>query len=357
MFDATPFIDKAKRELESLKQAFSCEDLAFIIFSGYYINSQKTVMEKIIAAVNSLSNHKNFKNYLIEFYFMKNEKPRLVALYGTSLKQNLKYLGQSADSQSLLASVLGKQGWKEEDEPAKKDKKRSKLLTELKIRKSIYFPINPSGILAISKQDKADFPADEKLFIHNFIKINLQPSLALAMENETNIDRAIRDSMTLLYNHTFFKMRLKEEAMEFQRENLRPLSLIMIDIDFFKNYNDKNGHPKGDIVIRGIADVLKKNTRTADIVARYGGEEFAILMPNTHLADAVAKAEAIRMAVEKTPFENEKIQPNKKITISVGVANMPMHALTPDSLLERADKALYQSKETGKNKISIYSSD
>lgn len=355
MFDSTAFIEKEKRELEAIRQNFNEEDLAYLLFSGYFINSQKTAMEKIAAFVNALSTYKNFKNYLIEFYFLKTEKLRLTACYGITLNQNVKYIGISADSQGLLASMLGKQGWKEEDEPALKDKKRAKLLAELKIKKSIYFPINATGVLAISKQTFSDFTADEKIFVHHFIKMNLQPSLALALENETNIERAITDQMTALYNHTFFKIRLKEEATNIQRETGRPLSLVMIDIDYFKNYNDLNGHPKGDIVIKAIAKTLKKQTRTSDVVARYGGEEFAILMPNTHLADATSKAESIRRAVLDLKFENEKSQPNKKITISLGVANIPMNALTPDSLLERADKALYFSKENGKNKVTIYS--
>ncbi|MCL4419798.1 GGDEF domain-containing protein [Patescibacteria group bacterium] len=254
----------------------------------------------------------------------------------------------------MLASAMGKQGWEEEINPAEKDAKRSEFLKELKIKKSIYYPVNTLGVLAVSLPEKVELAKKEKLFIHDFLKINLQPSLVMAIENESNIERATRDQMTGLYNHAYFKIRLKEEASLALRDKTRSLSLIMIDIDFFKHYNDTNGHPKGDAVIKRIAEIMRSSTRSSDIAARYGGEEFAILMPNAQLTDAALKADKIRSEVEKTAFENESVQPNKRITISVGLASMPAHAISAESLLDSADKALYYSKNNGKNRVTVY---
>ena len=161
--------------------------------------------------------------------------------------------------------------------------------------------------------------------------------------------------MTGLFNHTYFKIKLDEEANLFERKIAKSISLIMIDIDSFKHYNDANGHPAGDVVIKKIADILKTNTRKTDIAARYGGEEFVILLPNTPIIDAITKAEDLRRHVETTHFENEEKQPSGKITISVGVANMPWHCSKPEELLSFADKALYYSKNSGKNKVTEYS--
>ncbi|MBI5047702.1 MAG: sensor domain-containing diguanylate cyclase [Deltaproteobacteria bacterium] len=181
--------------------------------------------------------------------------------------------------------------------------------------------------------------------------------IGLALENarlfEETKTLAITDGMTVLYNHRYF---LECLSREFERANRykRPLSLIMIDVDFFKKYNDTHGHPKGDDVLRGVAGILKKSVRTSDIVARYGGEEFVIILPETTGEAAFTLAERLRKEVESTDFPGGETQPLGRITISLGVA-ASMEGVTkyPDDLVKNADNALYRSKEEGRNRVFV----
>lgn len=351
----SPLLQHTLNEMSKFKKIFSEQELSFLVFSGYYISSHKTVIEKLNAALNILATSKNFKDTVMEVYFIINQELRLVALYGVSLKQEKEYIGASIGMRSHVGIVLGKKTWAEDIAPERDNSIiRAKLISRLKIKTSVYFSIGDYGVLAVSHPG-GTFSDREKIFIKTFLTCNVEPNLSLAIENETNIQRAIKDSMTNLYNHTYFKMRLKEEVAAYDRKIGKALSLIMIDIDYFKHYNDTNGHPEGDVVIKKLAEILRKNTRAIDIPARYGGEEFVILLPNTGTSDAIAKADKIRSVFEQTHFENQEAQPNKNVTMSVGVASIPWHASSAEELLKKADKALYFSKHNGKNRVTEYS--
>lgn len=160
---------------------------------------------------------------------------------------------------------------------------------------------------------------------------------------------ATTDSMTGLYNHRFF-----QEQMLLQIENAKrydsKFSLLLIDIDFFKKFNDNYGHQAGDAVLKQVAELLKKSVRVSDIVARYGGEEMAIILPNNDFEHALAAAEKICAKVAETPFHlNPKV--TKNVTISLGVATYPEHGEVPAELIEHADKGLYIAKESGRNQV------
>lgn len=356
MQNQIPLLEGTKKEMDVLRKTFSSEELSFLVYSGFYINYYKAVVEKIGAALNLLGTSQNFRNTVMEVYFKIENEFRLIDIYGVALKQKKELVGSSIGLRSKVASVVGKKDFKEDYEPERDVSIiRGKIVRENNLKVSVYFPIDKFGVLAVSRGlDGIPFSQREKLFIQSFIRLNLEPSLALAIENESNVDRAIRDSMTGLYNHVYFKMRLKEEFASFERNIVKTISLIMIDIDYFKHYNDTNGHPAGDVVIKKIAELLKDNSRMNDIVARYGGEEFVVLMPNTILVDAIHKAETIRKAVENHKFENGNKQPNGLVSISIGVANIPWHCSKPEQLLEFADKALYYSKHNGKNRVSEF---
>ena len=161
------------------------------------------------------------------------------------------------------------------------------------------------------------------------------------------------DGMTGLHNFRYFYLRLKEETIRHKRLK-SPLSLLILDVDNFKNYNDTLGHPAGDQVLRKIAMVLKQTARENDIVARYGGEEFAIILPGTEKKGAGIVAERIRENIEKTPFEHEEIQPLGKVTVSIGVASIPEDATSAEELTKKADAALYYAKRHGRNQIKLF---
>ncbi len=163
---------------------------------------------------------------------------------------------------------------------------------------------------------------------------------------------AITDGLTELFNHRYFMKKLPEEVARARRYS-HPLSLIMIDVDNFKLYNDTHGHPRGDEVLKLLAGLLEKSVRSIDIVARYGGEEFTIILSETGRDNAIIMAERIRKAVDEYSFPCEKTQPGGKLTISLGVASLDVDADTAsgDGLLKKADNLLYMAKGTGRNKV------
>ena len=160
---------------------------------------------------------------------------------------------------------------------------------------------------------------------------------------------AVTDGLTMLYNHRFFMETLNREFSRSRRMSM-PLALLMADIDNFKNFNDTYGHQLGDEILINVAEVLKNSRRGSDIVARYGGEEFVLLLPDTGLEQAAIVAEKLRKRMEESSIESNHGKLN--ITISLGAAAMEKNSLrNPKDLLILADKALYQAKREGKNKV------
>lgn len=160
---------------------------------------------------------------------------------------------------------------------------------------------------------------------------------------------ATTDGLTELYNHRYFQDTLRKQIDSSKRYEQK-FSLIILDIDFFKKFNDQYGHQVGDEVLRTVSKILKKNTRTTDYVCRYGGEEMSIILPQTSKSEALVNAQRICDAVANTPL---KISSNKEvnITISLGVSTFPENGETPQKLIEYADQALYNAKENGRNQV------
>lgn len=157
------------------------------------------------------------------------------------------------------------------------------------------------------------------------------------------------DGLTELYNHRYFQDALRNQ-IEVSKRYEQAFSLIIIDIDYFKKFNDTYGHQAGDAVLKQVAQTLKKNSRTTDIVCRYGGEEMSIILPNTNSQDALYNANRIRQAIEERPFQLNATETGN-VTISVGVATFPDHAENAQDLIEQADKGLYYAKEHGRNQV------
>jgi len=178
----------------------------------------------------------------------------------------------------------------------------------------------------------------------------------LAIENSRLYEETVYlsniDWLTKLWNYGKFQSLL---ALEIENARVRstPLCLVMIDVDNFKNYNDTHGHLKGDEALKTISSILYEKSRKCDPVARYGGEEFAIIMPNTIKEHAKLFAERLRSEVEKYYAEDTAIIPEKRLTISAGIALYPEDAVTKDELISMADTALYQAKRSGKNRIYL----
>jgi len=163
---------------------------------------------------------------------------------------------------------------------------------------------------------------------------------------------AVTDGLTGLNNYRAFKHQLHLEISRSRRFDL-PVSLLMMDIDYFKTYNDECGHPNGDKVLKKFAKIIQGNVREVDFPTRYGGEEFAVILPGTDKKSAVIVAEKLRKLVEQTAFPHVSKVPERKITISLGVASFPVDADGEDQLIELADKALYQAKRNGRNRTAV----
>ncbi|RLF44316.1 MAG: diguanylate cyclase response regulator [Thermoplasmata archaeon] len=162
-------------------------------------------------------------------------------------------------------------------------------------------------------------------------------------------DLSIRDSLTGLYNNAHFKELLEVEVKRSERYG-HPLSLLMIDIDDFKKWQDKRGHLSGDRALKEIGNLIKSIVRGIDIVARYGGEEFAILMAETPKEMARLAAERVRKAIESLNL----VDGRDPLTVSIGVAEFPRDAREPEELIEKADMALYKAKREGKNRVHVW---
>lgn len=200
---------------------------------------------------------------------------------------------------------------------------------------------------AVMHEDITDLKNNE-LHLENIIA---ERTSALEKLNKELESMAHIDALTTLNNRRVFDIVFeKEYSLAKRLEN--PLSLILIDVDNFKDYNDLYGHRRGDVCLQKVAMCIKSNAqRGSDTAVRYGGEEFAIILPNTRKADLLLIAEKIRRAVELLAIPHESSD-HKRVTISLGVGTLRMgDDLTLESFFEETDRALYQAKRTGKNKL------
>jgi len=194
--------------------------------------------------------------------------------------------------------------------------------------------------------DKVELLHQNRQLVENLEHSNLR----MEESNEALRELATRDGLTGLFNHRHFKDVLGTELTRAARYE-RPLCLIMLDVDHFKIYNDTNGHPAGDEVLKTLADIIKSRLRDVDRSARYGGEEFVALLPETDWKSGKTVAEDIRVQMENYPFKGRESQPLGKVTVSLGVAEFPTDCVDAASLVEKADEALYRAKSEGRNRV------
>lgn len=156
------------------------------------------------------------------------------------------------------------------------------------------------------------------------------------------------DGLTGLYNHRYFQEQLRHELARARRYK-RTLGLLLMDLDRFKDYNDRFGHRQGDRLLKDVAEFFRVSRRESDTVARYGGDEFAIILPETTQREALTLAKRLRNGFEARKFGLEGAAP---VTLSIGVASFPSEAGTAEQLIEKADQGLYQAKRAGRNQVS-----
>ena len=174
--------------------------------------------------------------------------------------------------------------------------------------------------------------------------------ISLALENNRLYEISVLDGLTNIYNRRYLEQRMIEEVAYSRRYN-KSLSILLLDIDFFKRLNDTYGHQAGDYVLKMVSKTLSQALREYDVVARYGGEEFAIILPTTPKPEGAMIAERLRLSIcdQAFRFKDQTI----KCSISLGVACFPEDGLKPEELIAAADSALYCSKESGRNRVSL----
>jgi len=204
-----------------------------------------------------------------------------------------------------------------------------------------------NGIIILGERiNLTDFTESEKEFL-----LEIASLAGIAVHNAALYEMATTDMMTKLKIHHYFKTLIIDE-MDRAKRLERPLSLIMADLDNFKNVNDTYGHQAGDEVLIHVAKIIKESIRQIDVASRYGGEEFAIILPSTDINEALVVGERIRQNVERLPvvFEHMKLP----VTLSIGITQYdPGRDLSSEDIIGRADRALYQSKAAGKNTVSF----
>ena len=173
---------------------------------------------------------------------------------------------------------------------------------------------------------------------------------ALRDSIQHSMELAVLDGLTKLYNRRYMTTHLNS-LLAAAREREKPLTLLLMDIDHFKSVNDTHGHDAGDEVLQEFSNRIRKNTRGIDLVCRYGGEEFVVIMPDTDHALATVVAERIRKKVFEKPFIIHKGRDMLDVTVSIGLASVQNGSESQDRLLKRADNALYQAKESGRNRV------
>ncbi|OGR88750.1 MAG: hypothetical protein A3A86_07650 [Elusimicrobia bacterium RIFCSPLOWO2_01_FULL_60_11] len=173
---------------------------------------------------------------------------------------------------------------------------------------------------------------------------------SLKEKQQMLVTETITDPLTGLYNLRHFQAQMEKEISRAQRHG-HPFSLVIFDVDHFKIFNDNNGHDTGNILLKGIADLVRKSAREDEIAARYGGEEFVLILPEADITQGKIVAERIRSAVEQSVFPGMEKQPGGKVTLSAGGAAFPQDGGVSSELFKKADQALYKAKNAGRNQV------
>ncbi|MBI5815052.1 MAG: diguanylate cyclase [Nitrospinae bacterium] len=231
-------------------------------------------------------------------------------------------------------------------DPLQKLGVRALIATPLKVEGKIV------GILYVDDFKPRKF-SEREINTLNLLATQAAAAIDKALLLEKAEIMAVTDELTKLYNHRYFMRALERETKRAVRYGFC-LSLCMIDVDHFKNFNDTHGHLQGNVVLKTVAEILAGTARETDVVSRYGGEEFAIILSQANEDQAFYVAERIRQEVQNHPIVGGEKQPGGRLTVSVGVATFPTDSHDAMGIVECADKALYRSKAVGRNAVTAF---
>jgi diguanylate cyclase (GGDEF)-like protein len=208
------------------------------------------------------------------------------------------------------------------------------------------------GVVNLFRRRPNSFSAKEIDLLHKIAGQLGQVLNTITVYHQTR-ELSITDELTKVFNRRYFNQRFEREIQRAQRYH-RPLTIIMLDIDHFKVFNDTHGHLWGDAVLKQVAQTLEDNLRKADILARFGGEEFVVMLPEIDKAHGQQVAEKLRRAIESAAFPKAETQPLGRITVSSGLASFPEDAEGASDLIHFADQGLYLAKSRGRNQVGAY---
>lgn len=233
---------------------------------------------------------------------------------------------------------------------------KGELLAHEGLRSLLCLPLNVRGrrigVMTLYHRRPRMYEPEELRFLSTFAS-----TVSIAVDNARLYGEqarlAVTDGLTGLYNHKHFHEVLAAEVGRARRYS-HPISLVLVDIDHFKIFNDAWGHQAGDALLRTLAGIFKAAARQNDLVARYGGEEFAFVLPQTDKRQATALAKRLCRAVERRRCEGEQVLPGGRLTVSLGVASYPEDVSHAADLVGRADQALYRAKNLGRNQVQAW---
>lgn len=296
--------------------------------NGYYFTIKAFSISPIIKSLQKLANG-DFENYRMRY---DEKSPLAHCLKEEKMLYTRDYLSVI---NNLLIGV---------------DENKIQEINKLGVSKFlIMIPLfqsqKPFGVMMVFSP--RDGVTDKELNFLSLFANQVEMAITIANLFETMKKEAVTDSLTELYNRRYFTEELKKEADRAKRLN-QPFTVISLDLDYLKKINDTYGHMAGDLAIKAIADVMRKNARSIDVPARLGGEEFSILLPGIDSTGGLVAAERIRAAIEDTD-----VPQIGKITASIGVGTYPDHSMNIDELVEMTDQAMYRSKINGRNRVTV----
>ena len=211
---------------------------------------------------------------------------------------------------------------------------------------SVWIRNHPAGLIFVDNHFTGKPISDEDIRIFNMFVDQAAGAIENSQKYEDTLTKSHTDALTSLWNYGYFQYRLDEELTQAKAKNY-PVSLLMIDIDDFKKFNDQHGHIQGDNALKMISTVIRENCRRIDIPCRYGGEEFSLILPYTPKDEAHKLAQRIRKSVKLNPILGEHF------SVSIGVASYPQDASSKEAFIDKSDQALYLAKGQGKDRVIL----
>jgi len=376
-------IDKLKKELEqarsqlyvfyeltkAMRTTLRLEEIAYIILTGltaheglrfnraaiFFLDIKRTKINGFmgIGPIDSEEANKIWRN-------IEEEKKDLYALIDNynyikdnKTKPKFMELVQSLSlafnkESGILFDILNKKG-PTYIEPTNKNKFKNDILVkklnlDTFLACSLWIKGKPTGVIVVDNYITKQPISTDDVKIFSMFMEQASGAIENCQSFESTLTKAHTDSLTTLWNYGYFQYKLDEELLNANSSGL-PLSLMMIDVDDFKKFNDTYGHVQGDKALKKISEILRRSCRKIDILCRYGGEEFSLILPANNKEEAIILGERIRKSIE-----NKEILKHN-FTISIGISSYPQNSSNKKNMIAKADQALYQAKENGKNQV------